>query len=108
MTIKQKLELIDEDTLIISDTHFYHKNILEFEPCRSAPMKIDGFDDHEEWMIENWNNVVQPDDVVLHLGDFAFRQTSPKLNIIKIFEKYKDLSKVEFIELCKITKFEDL
>jgi calcineurin-like phosphoesterase family protein len=70
---KQILDMIDENTFIISDTHFNHKTITTFEPSRMTRMMIDGHDDHTEWIVENWNNTVKPDDVVLHLGDFAFK-----------------------------------
>jgi calcineurin-like phosphoesterase family protein len=72
---KQILDLIDENTFIISDTHFGHKRILDFEPVRLQQMKKDGFNeqDHDEWVISQWNSVIQPTDVVLHLGDFAFK-----------------------------------
>lgn len=50
-----------------SDTHFSHDNIIRF--C-NRPFK----DIHEmdETMIKNWNDVVNEDSVVFHLGDFAF------------------------------------
>ncbi|MBT5492425.1 hypothetical protein HOK00_09460 [bacterium] len=72
---------------IISDNHFNHQNVLNFEPSRLKQMKKDGFDDHEKWMISKWNEVVKPDDIVIHLGDFAFKhinQLENKLNGIKI------------------------
>ena len=71
--IKNLLESINEETFIISDTHFGHTNITEFEPRRRTAMMIDGYDDHDEWVIDNWNSIVKPDDTVLHLGDFAFK-----------------------------------
>jgi calcineurin-like phosphoesterase family protein len=48
---------------LISDTHFYHKNIIKFE---NRPL------DHNEKIIENWNKVVSDDDLVIHLGDVIF------------------------------------
>jgi len=54
-------------TFFTSDTHFYHSRIIQYclRPFADA---------HEmnEALIVNWNNVVTPDDVVYHLGDFAF------------------------------------
>jgi calcineurin-like phosphoesterase family protein len=86
---KEILDMINEDTFVISDTHFNHANILTFEPTRQTAMMIDGYDlaNHEEWLIENWNSVVKPDDVVLHMGDFAFKgiqELEGKLNGFKI------------------------
>lgn len=50
-----------------SDSHFGHANIIKY--C-NRPF-IDANDMNEQ-LIANWNNVVSPDDVVYHLGDFAF------------------------------------
>lgn len=54
---------------IISDTHFYHKKIVEYEPMRTAW----GADSNtmSEHMISEWNRIVPPDATVLHLGDFC-------------------------------------
>jgi len=85
-TIESILEKIDENTLIISDTHLGHKSILNFEPCRGTAMRIDGFEDHDEWIIHNWNSVVGPDDVVLCLGDFAFSNVANYSNMLNGFK----------------------
>lgn len=50
---------------IISDTHFGHENVKIYEPLRQ--------DYSDERLIELWNEVVCPNDEVLHLGDFAFK-----------------------------------
>lgn len=50
-----------------SDTHFGHKNILDF--CHRPFSCIE---EHDEALITNWNSVVGPDDTVFHLGDFGF------------------------------------
>lgn len=52
-----------------ADTHFNHTNILEME---SRPW--DNITDMNLEIIEKWNEVVRPGDVVYHLGDFAFPQ----------------------------------
>lgn len=50
-----------------SDTHFSHDNIIRF--C-NRPFK--DVNHMNEVLIENWNSLVQPEDTVFHLGDFAW------------------------------------
>ena len=54
------------DIWFIADTHFYHTNILKYE---NRP--FENTHRMNEAMIENWNRVVKPGDIVYHLGDFA-------------------------------------
>lgn len=57
------------DTWFISDTHFGHKNILEYEP-EARPFAC--LEEMHEVMIDRWNSVVGKYDKVFHLGDFCF------------------------------------
>lgn len=50
----------------ISDTHFGHANII-----RMCNRPFAGLEEHDRLLVESWNAVVQPGDVVWHLGDFA-------------------------------------
>lgn len=50
-----------------SDCHYNHHNILTF--C-NRPFK--DVDEMQEVLINNWNSVVKPHDIVFNLGDFAF------------------------------------
>ena len=54
-----------------SDTHFNHNNIIRF--CNRPWNTVEEMD---KALIENWNSVVKPDDIVFHLGDFAFAPNS--------------------------------
>ncbi len=54
--------MFDDQTWLISDTHFFHVNIGQY--C-SRP---EGWQD---LIIENWNYFIQPGDAVFHLGDLA-------------------------------------
>lgn len=56
---------------VISDTHFNHFNIIGY--CDRPFVTAEEMD---ETMIANWNAVVGKDDIVHHLGDFAFGRGS--------------------------------
>lgn len=59
------------NTWFISDTHFGHKNIIEYEK-ESRP--FDTVEEMNECIVDRWNSVVRDNDIVLHLGDFCFGQ----------------------------------
>lgn len=64
---------------VISDTHFYHENIIKY--CnRPFPSVVE----MNAALIENWNRTVRNQDVVIHLGDFAFTKANKKLAEVKI------------------------
>ena len=60
------MELNNNRLFVISDTHFCHANIIKYcnRPFENADLM-------NKVLIENWNNVVNKDDVVLHLGDIT-------------------------------------
>ena len=73
------------ETFFISDTHFGHARALQlfrsghFKDCKEM----------DETMITNWNSVVNPRDVVWHMGDFSWgnqtyyaRRLNGQLNLI--------------------------
>jgi len=65
---------INEETWVISDTHFGHNAILKYEPTRVEAMRELGFRNQTVWLVHNWNSTVAEGDLVLHLGDFAFKE----------------------------------
>lgn len=80
---------MSKDIWVVSDTHFRHANILKFtdsttgELIRPNFVDVDAMDEH---MIECWNAVVNPGDIVYHLGDVVmgdkewFKKNWPRLN----------------------------
>lgn len=53
----------------ISDHHFDHKNILQFE--KETRGKFNTVDEMNQYLINTWNETVQPNDIVYDLGDFG-------------------------------------
>ena len=51
---------------VISDTHFGHKKVIEFEPVHRPFATIE---EHDRELVERWNATVKPNDTVWHLGD---------------------------------------
>ena len=66
---------------VVSDTHFGHKKIIQFEAEKRPFFSIE---EHDEELVYRWNNVVRPQDTVWHLGDVLFGAKSfehlPRLN----------------------------
>jgi calcineurin-like phosphoesterase family protein len=61
----------------ISDTHFGHTNIIKYDQRPFPDIQT-----HDRTLIANWQAVVQPDDEVYHLGDFAFASQARVKQII--------------------------
>jgi len=62
------------NTFFVADTHFNHARILIHE---ARPFS--NIDEMNETLIFNWNAVVNPKDLVYHLGDFGFNNVEPVL-----------------------------
>lgn len=62
------------DIWVTSDTHFGHANILHFEDEDGQLVRPDfsSVDDMNQTMVDRWNSVVKPGDIVYHLGDVFF------------------------------------
>jgi calcineurin-like phosphoesterase family protein len=65
-------------TFFTSDTHWGHKNIIKYSNRPYANV-----DEMNEALIDNWNSVVQPDDLIYHLGDFAFLEANKLENVLR-------------------------
>jgi calcineurin-like phosphoesterase family protein len=63
---------------ITSDMHFRHEKIKDFEPIREEMRIAEGFSgDADEYLIHKWNSQVQPDDLVINLGDLHWKSYEP-------------------------------
>lgn len=77
------------ETWVIADTHFRHENLLSFRGHDGNLVRgnlFDSIDQHDEYIIDQWNRYVKPNDTVYHLGDVFFKDTQwfennwPRLN----------------------------
>ena len=65
-------------TWFTADTHFGHANIIGLSNRPFASLA-----EMDAALTHNWNAVVQPDDEVWHLGDFAFRNAIPAADYLR-------------------------
>lgn len=63
-----------------SDLHFRHANILQFEP---ESREFNSIEEHDEYLIETWNEFVNPEDTIYHLGDFCLAGVSRWIEILE-------------------------
>jgi len=54
-----------------ADTHWNHTNVIKY--CNRPFSSIE---EMNNTLIENWNSVINPGDLVYHLGDFAFAKST--------------------------------
>lgn len=69
---------------VISDTHFGHENILSFKNNDGSHVRnFSSVEEMDEHMVEQWNKVVEPSDIVYHLGDVYFGKGWKHLDRLK-------------------------
>ena len=71
----------DDNIWFISDTHFYHANIIRYcnrpwnngkDDAGNIVVTKDNVEQMNNEMVRRWNSIVSKDDIVWHLGDFSF------------------------------------
>jgi calcineurin-like phosphoesterase family protein len=94
----------------IADTHFYHKNIIDY--CGRPYTSVE---EMNKQLVKNWNATVHKDDLVIHLGDVGLGSKTQVRNIVKQLHGRKILIKGnhdiwtdEFYKTCgfeRVSKF---
>ena len=102
---------------VVSDTHFGHDREFLW-----GPRGFTNYKEHDNTVIKNWNNVVQPDDIVYHLGDVmlgdneygmsCLRQLNGTIKIIRgnhdtdaRWKLYATLPNVELLGWAEVVKY---
>lgn len=87
-----------------SDTHFGHSNIIKYcqRPFNSA-------EHMDEVLISNWNEVVSPQDIVFHLGDFCFGSDKEWIKILQRLNgtKYLILGNHDIKKIANSSQIQD-
>lgn len=73
-------------TFFTSDTHYFHLNVITF--CKRPFATVE---EMNQVMLDNWNRVVQPEDVVWFLGDFSFGKDDVTANVLRQLSGTKHL-----------------
>lgn len=71
-------------TFFISDSHFFHKNIIEYAQRGFKDIHV-----MNEHMIKAWNGVVTEADTVYFLGDFVYGRDATLEGAQEVFDRLK-------------------
>jgi calcineurin-like phosphoesterase family protein len=63
---------------VTSDTHFGHEREFLY-----GPRNFSSIQEHDEEVIRRWNSVVQPDDIVYHLGDVMLNDNDHGMDCLR-------------------------
>jgi calcineurin-like phosphoesterase family protein len=83
------------DIWFISDTHFFHENILTFKDSDGKLIRpeFSNVSEMNDFMVTKWNETVKPQDKVYHLGDVAVgvKDTNALERLIRSLHGHKRL-----------------
>jgi calcineurin-like phosphoesterase family protein len=83
------------DIWFISDTHFFHENILTFKDSGGKLIRPEFTNvlEMNDFMVTKWNETVKPQDKVYHLGDVAVgvKDQAPLTALVKSLHGHKRL-----------------
>lgn len=80
--------MTDRNIWVISDLHLQHEKILTWDNGRTEFSSIKEMD---ECLLDNWNEVVNPQDIVYNLGDVFFGNRTTFIDLWRKFQGRKRL-----------------
>lgn len=69
---------IGENTFFTSDTHFCHNQDFMYKPRGYSSIE-----EHDEKLVERWNETIGLHDIVYHLGDFCLNDVQKAISYIQ-------------------------
>ena len=84
----------------IADTHFGHKNIIMHD-ANDGCKQFSSIEEHDELIINNWNNRITSQDKIYILGDFSWLSNRGTEELIKKLNGIKFLIKGNHDRWCK-------
>lgn len=66
----------------ISDTHFFHENIIKYDAANGARC-FSSIQEHDELIIKNINDVITPQDNLYFLGDISWGYAEQTIEVLK-------------------------
>lgn len=98
----------------ISDHHFGHKDILDFEGLNRNFGKLASVDQHDDWLVEQHNAVCTKSDVIYFLGDVCVdmdrldthvkHMVGRKHLILGNHDRYDDVSMAQYKQVFETVK----
>jgi len=88
---RQRAIRIDHTTKFIADTHFGHVLMISKDRQQDGVVQpqlrtFDSIREHDDALIDAWNDSVKPSDTIYHLGDFGWWR-APVEDLERIFKK---------------------
>ena len=99
----------NKNVFFTSDFHLFHNNVLKFD---NRPFE-DVYEMHHV-IEENWNDIVQENDVVIYLGDLSFARREDKASVDAMLNRLK--GEIHFVmgnhdkieDIRKMTRFQSV
>jgi calcineurin-like phosphoesterase family protein len=87
---RQKSIRIDHSVRLLGDTHFSHPLMIakrdQGDGTVSQFRKFETMQEHDDYLVDAWNERVKPSQTVFHLGDFGFWK-APVEDLENIFKR---------------------
>lgn len=93
----------------ISDHHFAHKDILNFESENRNNGKLKSVSEHDDWLVDQHNSVCTKSDIIYFLGDVCMDLGSLKSHVRQMKgRKHLVLGNHDFYDNVSIARYREV